>query len=225
MDCDRQKEMISVVIPARNEEGNLREVVEGVKLSLAGYEYEIIVVDDNSTDSTPLIAEQISKIDHHVRVIHRRGKPGAGRAIMDGIRASRGDVIVTMDCDLSHDPSHLPKLLERMDGADAVIGSRYMRGGGGGRTSSRIFNMVAKKITGLTDSTSGFRAIRRCIVPSKAPGGFEIHLFLNYVSGRKGRVVEVPILYRRRERGRSKMRIWSMLKYWILLAKLLLRPH
>ncbi len=182
----------------------------------------ILVVDDDSRDGTARIADEISRADPAVRVLHRQGKKGYGESLTDGFRAALGDgaeVVASMDCDFSHDPSVLPSLLSAVEEAEVVIGSRYVAGGairnwGLYRTAlSATANAFVRALFRLPvrDCTSGFRAYRREVVESIPwerlhSTGYSFLVEVLYWSARAGRSVrEVPICYVDRTRGRSKM--------------------
>ncbi len=159
--------LISIVIPTRNEEGNIAQLVKGIANAKIPQQFEIVVVDDSS-DKTAEIAQSTG-----CRVVKGRGQ-GLGQAIIDGIEASQGDIVVVMDADLSHNPYTIPDLISPIlyQGYDMVIGSRYMKGGQTigwslkRRIVSRVACLLALPITGLKDNTSGFFAFRKSILES-----------------------------------------------------------
>ena len=211
--------MISIVIPAHNEELNLRPMLEKTILSLnsTNFDYEIILVNDNSTDKTEEIATQISRLYDQVKVINRLdGNKGVGITLRTGYAATEGDIVVTIDADLSQNPEDIPRLVKAVnDGADFAIGSRYVKGGSADLTIakkilSRLFNFVAGMLIGLNirDVTHGFRAIRKEVLDQidLESSGFVIYpeLTLNaYFGGFK--LTEVPVILSKRKSGVSKM--------------------
>lgn len=176
---------------------------------------EIVLVDDNSSDGT---AERVRAMDaaYPVRLIVRK-KPtlGLSGAVMKGARIARGDILVVMDADLSHPPDEIANLVAPImeDRADLVIGSRYVPGGttpdwpAYRRAMSRVAAGLAYPITKVHDSMGGFFAIRRPLLLELAPHatGFKIAFEVIVCGGRGLRVLEVPIAFRDRARGASKM--------------------
>ena len=120
---------VSVVLPTYNEAGNILDLIDAIERALATNLLEIIVVDDNSPDGTwRLVGERAAK-DAKVRLLHRTSERGLTTAIQAGIRQARGDVVCWMDCDFSHPPGTLPRLVANLDsGYDLVVGSRYVAG-------------------------------------------------------------------------------------------------
>jgi dolichol-phosphate mannosyltransferase len=205
---------LSVVVPTYNERGRLAELVSAVFDVFArhGLNGELVIVDDNSPDGTGALADDLAR-RHRVRVVHRPGKLGLGTAVIDGFAHASSDVVGVIDADLSHPPELLPRMLAAIrDGADFVIGSRYVAGGGTSEWSvgrvlmSRFACWLARPITPVRDATSGFFLCRRHVADGARiqAGGFKICLEL-LVRGRATRVVEVPYVFRGRTVGESKM--------------------
>lgn len=213
-----------VVVPTYNEVASLEAVVTRVLAAgeAAGADVSVLVVDDASPDGTGALADRLAADDARVGVLHRPGKGGLGPAYVAGFRwgLARGfDAIVEMDADLSHDPADVPRLLHALAGADLVIGSRYVPGGGvvdwplSRQLLSRGANRYVGIVTGLpvADATAGFRAFRRAVLEAldlsalRADGyAFQVETALR--SWRAGfRVVEVPITFTERRDGASKM--------------------
>ncbi|HVS42134.1 MAG TPA: polyprenol monophosphomannose synthase [Candidatus Dormibacteraeota bacterium] len=210
-----------VVLPTYNEVDNLPIVVPGVLGQGEGY--RVLVVDDHSPDGTGELADRLALIDPRVSVLHRPGKEGLGPAYIAGMLhgLSLGhDRIVTMDADLSHDPADLPRLVAAVvAGADVACGSRWVRGGGTSgwplrrRLLSRSGSAYARTVLGLRirDVTGGFKCFRRSAVgaldvATMRTTGYAFNIELNYRAVRRGlTVVEVPITFVERVRGRSKM--------------------
>jgi dolichol-phosphate mannosyltransferase len=210
-----------VVIPTYNERENLSLVVE--QIAAHAPELDILIVDDNSPDGTGQLANELSR-KHPARlfVLHRVTKRGLGRAYVDGFHEAlnRGyDVIIQMDADLSHDPRYLPEFLKRLDGADLVIGSRYLRGISVVNWDfkrlllSKLATAYVRLITGvpLTDTTSGFKCWRRSALDlvdldETFANGYLFQIETTYRAHRLGaRIVEIPIIFVERNLGRSKM--------------------
>ncbi len=210
-----------VVLPTYNEAENLPGIAAAILERLPGA--TLLVVDDASPDGTGVLADSLAAADPHVRVLHRPGKQGLGRAYLDGFRvalAAGAGRIVQMDADWSHDPAYLPSLVEPLGrGADLVIGSRYVPGGGvtewgiGRRVISRGGSTFARLVLGLPahDLTGGFKAWRREMleaIPRDGihAGGYVFQIEMTYRARQAGaRVVEVPIVFRDRRAGVSKM--------------------
>jgi dolichol-phosphate mannosyltransferase len=210
-----------VVLPTYNESGNLPGIAKAILGSLPGA--TLLVVDDASPDGTGELADSLAGADPRVRVLHRPGKQGLGRAYIDGFRvalAGGAGRIVQMDADWSHDPAYLPGMLEPLEhGADLVIGSRYVRGGGvtewgvGRRVVSRGGSMFARLVLGLPahDLTGGFKAWRRdtlAAIPWDGvhAGGYVFQIETTWLARRGGAtIVERPIVFRDRRVGVSKM--------------------
>jgi dolichol-phosphate mannosyltransferase len=210
-----------VILPTYNEADNLEPVVVAVLAAVPGV--RVLVVDDSSPDGTGAIADRLAAERDDVEVLHRPRKSGLGRAYVAGfahaLRAGAGSV-VEMDADLSHDPADLPRLLEPLAaGADLVLGSRYVPGGGildwgpGRRGISRFGCGYARRVLGVPihDLTGGFKAFRASALEAidyagVRSQGYAFQVELTYRALRRGlRVEEVPIVFRERRHGDSKM--------------------
>jgi dolichol-phosphate mannosyltransferase len=206
---------LSLVVPTFNEAARLPELLDAILdvYRRHGLDGEIIVVDDNSPDGTGDVAEAYS-LRAPVRVIRRPGKMGLGTAVMAGFAAARGGVLGVIDADLSHPPEVLPRLLAAFEqtGADIVIASRYVPGGGatnwpfGRLLMSRLACFLARPVTSVRDATSGFFLIAREAVRDAqiVSGGFKICLEL-LVRSAPTCVAEVPYVFTDRTAGESKM--------------------
>jgi dolichol-phosphate mannosyltransferase len=209
-----------LVLPTYNEAENLESMVAAVREHLpAGG--RVLVVDDSSPDGTGEIADRLAA-DDDLEVLHRPLKEGLGRAYVEGFgRALAGgaDLIAQMDADFSHDPADLPRLLTATSDADLALGSRYVPGGGVEdwgpirRLISRGGSFYARTILGLRvhDLTGGFKVFRRSLLErleleTISAQGYTFQVETTYRATRAGaRVVEVPIIFRDRQLGRSKM--------------------
>lgn len=212
---------MAVVVPTYNERENIDPFLRAVRRAVP--DADVLVVDDNSPDGTGAEAETLAAELGHIKVLHRPGKQGLGSAYRHGFQIALDedyDVIVSMDVDFSHDPDVIPQLLARIDdGADVVIGSRYVTGGGTAnwplrrRLMSRWGNKYAGFVLGVhvRDITAGFRAYRASVMreidPSStaAEGYAFLTELMRRIAARGSRIDEVPILFRDRERGTSKM--------------------
>ncbi len=210
--------IVSIVIPTRNESANIANLLNQVK----PLGHEILVVDD-STDGgeTKMLA-----IKNGARVLDGQHK-GLGQAIIDGIKASKSEIVVVMDADCSHPPSKIPQLVEACkDGYGMSIGSRYVNGGSivGWNKKRRLISMVASRmafpITGLRDNTSGFFAVSNSILDGVdlKPDSWKIMLEILVKS--KAKAVEIPIEFWDRQAGESKFNNKEVVAYLKHLFKL-----
>jgi dolichol-phosphate mannosyltransferase len=211
-----------VIVPTYDEAANIEAISAAILAALPGC--TLLIVDDGSPDGTGDIADRLASADPLLRVRHRKAKQGLGRAYLDGFGvalAGGAEVVVQMDADWSHDPAALPSLVGPvLDGrADMVIGSRYTAGGGTAgwglmrRVISRSGSLFARTVLRLTpnDLTGGFKAWRATTLASVPAdgvraGGYVFQIEMTYRASRLGaRVIEVPILFRDRRAGQSKM--------------------
>jgi dolichol-phosphate mannosyltransferase len=213
-----------LILPTYNEAENIEGLVRAalVQLESTGLEHTILVVDDGSPDGTGRIANGLAKELEPVRVLHRDRKQGLGRAYLAGFAlalANGAELVLEMDSDFSHDPADLPRLIAAAEAADLVLGSRYVPGGGVTswgrlrRLLSRGGSAYARILLGVPvrDLTGGFKCFHRRVLESidlenvHADGyGFQIELTYKAVRAGFG-VAEVPILFRERSVGTSKM--------------------
>jgi dolichol-phosphate mannosyltransferase len=213
-----------LVLPTFNEAENLEPMVGAVlpRLAEAAPEHRLLVVDDSSPDGTGEIADGLAEQHEAVEVLHRAGKEGLGRAYIAGFRhalAAGAELLMEMDADFSHDPSDVPRLIEAADEADLVLGSRYVAGGGveGWELHRRLLSrggcFYARTILGvpIRDLTGGFKCFRREVLEAidlddvHADGyGFQIEMTYRTLTG-GFRVEEIPIVFRERRAGDSKM--------------------
>jgi len=211
-----------VIVPTYNEAENIAPISAAILEVLPAA--TLLVVDDGSPDGTGSVADALAAADARIRVRHRRAKEGLGRAYLDGFGvaiAGGADTIVQMDADWSHDPAMLPALIAAIDEgvADLVIGSRYTKGGGvvdwglGRRVISRGGSLFARTVLNLgpRDLTGGFKAWRRSTL-ERIPfdgvhaGGYVFQIEMTFRASRAGaRIREVPITFRDRRIGQSKM--------------------
>ena len=203
--------MISVVIPAYNEEENIPVLYEKLKrvLDSMGEDYEILFVDDGSYDRTPEILKELAQKDGRVKVIRFRRNYGQTAAMYAGFEHARGDVIVTMDADLQNDPEDIPKLLQKLEnGYDIVSGWRKDRKDPffSRKLPSRIANWIISKVTGveLHDYGCTLKAYRADIAKRYRLYG-DMHRFLPALAKRFGaKVTEIPVKHHPRLYGKSK---------------------
>ena len=213
-----------VCLPTYNERENLEPLVRRLGAVLAGVDVDarVLVIDDASTDRTGEIAASLARELPWLGVLHRPGKDGLGPAYLAGFRralADGADAVMEIDCDFSHDPADVPRLLAALDRADVVIGSRYVPGGGirdwgrVRRALSRFGSYYARAVlgVGVADLTSGFKCFRRAVLEridldAIDSRGYAFQVETTYRALRAGfRVAEVPIVFTERATGRSKM--------------------
>ncbi len=225
-----------IVTPTYNERANLLDFTARVLESAPGA--DLLIVDDNSPDGTGELAEELAEVyGGRVKVLHRGRKEGLGRAYVAGFRealAQGYEAIVQMDADLSHDPAYLPDLLNALENADLVLGSRYLRG----------INVVAWDFKRLllsklatayvrlilripfTDATGGYKcwraqALRAVGLDKVVSNGYLFQIEMTHKAFQKGlRVAEIPIIFYEREVGRSKIdpgiiweAFWGVLRF------------
>jgi dolichol-phosphate mannosyltransferase len=210
-----------VILPTYNEAENLERIVAAVleQLPASG---RVLIVDDNSPDGTGEIADRLAAANESISVLHRAEKQGLGPAYLAGFRVALdggAELIIEMDADFSHDPAYLPRLIEATDRADLAIGSRYVPGGGVTdwgpmrRFISRGGSAYARVALGLPvrDLTGGFKCFRRVVLETIdldtiEARGYAFQVETTYRAIKSGfRVVEVPIVFRDRRDGTSKM--------------------
>jgi len=213
-----------LVLPTYNEAENIEAIVAAAQPQLAstGLEHRILVVDDGSPDGTGRIADRLATEDARVEVLHRTSKDGIGPAYLAGFEralAGGADLVMEMDSDFSHDPADIPRLVAAAERADLVLGSRYVPGGGVTdwgllrRLVSRGGSLYAKLILGIPvdDLTGGFKCFRREVLErldleGVDADGYGFQIEMTYRTIRAGfSVEEVPILFRDRRVGSSKM--------------------
>lgn len=210
-----------LILPTYNEAENVERIVAAARAHLPA-ESRVLIVDDNSPDGTGERAERLAAADPAVAVLHRPRKEGIGPAYVAGFRRALeagAGLVLEMDSDFSHDPAYLPRLLEAAERADLVLGSRYVPGGGVGdwgplrRAISRGGSAYARLVlgVGVRDLTGGFKCFHRGVLEaidldSVRARGYAFQVELTYRAIQAGfRVVEVPIVFRDRRAGASKM--------------------
>jgi dolichol-phosphate mannosyltransferase len=207
-----------VCLPTYNERENLEPMVH----ALVEHGVSVLVIDDNSPDGTGELADRLARELPYVDVLHRERKEGLGPAYLAGFRKALADgaeLVLEMDCDFSHSPADVPRLIEAAAGADLALGSRYVPGGSianwglvrrfvsaGGSFYARVLLGI-----GIHDLTGGFKCYRRAVLEAIdldaiSSRGYAFQIETTYRALRKGfRVVEIPIRFVDREEGRSKM--------------------
>lgn len=220
MFSDSSKARLTLVIPTLNEAPNIAELVFRLGNALKDIPWDVIFVDDDSTDGTRDIIHSLAMAGAPVRCLHRIGRKGLSSACLEGILATDAEVVAVMDADLQHDESLLPAMYEAVVQArqDVVVGSRYVAGGGvgdwsaGRQTVSRLATWIARALTHveISDPMSGFFALKReALMPAlhRCSGlGFKkLLLDLLLSSPQPLRVQEIPFHFRLRQGGESKL--------------------
>ena len=203
---------ISVVVPVYNEEENLPVLIPMLLevLKELGKTYEVIFVDDGSSDGSGGVLRGMATRYPSIRILRFKANRGLSAALIAGMREARGDILVTLDSDLQNDPADIPKLLEELDHCDMATGWRQKREDHWlKRISSRIANAVRNRLSGenIQDSACTLRAFKReCIQEIWVFNG--MHRFLSTLVKMKGyRIIEVPVAHHQRKFGKSKYNI------------------
>lgn len=231
--------LVMVMIPTFNERENLEELatqILALPLKLC-----ITIVDDHSPDGTGEIADQLAARDARVRVVHRMGARGRASAGIAGFKAAleceEAGLIVEMDADFSHDPQDIIRLVEKAQGYDVVIGSRYVEGGAALNCTprnvmfSRIINAANRALFRLPvrDSSGGYKCYRRRVLETINLNNYtatEFSVGLETLVKCKNNgftMVEIPIIFRNRERGHSKVNMHVLTEYPLSLSRLVLK--
>jgi len=209
-----------VIIPTYNEKDNIARIIDSV-LHL-NVSVDVLVVDDNSPDGTGKIVKDIQQREPRVRLMERKGKLGLGTAYIAGFKYAieqKYDYVFEMDADFSHDPVEIPNFLDKINGYDLVLGSRYLKGVTVVNWPfRRLFlsygaNVYTRVITGLPfkDCTGGYKCYRRKVLESidldkVHSNGYAFQIEMTYKAWKKGfRLTEIPIIFTDRYEGQSKM--------------------
>ena len=225
--------MITILVPAFNEAAVIEAMIRDLHRRLTLTEpYELLIVDDGSTDATPAILDALARDDATLRVLHHERNQGLGAALATGFHLARGRIIVTMDADQTHPPEMIAPLVAACTG-DFAVGSRYIPGGGmvGVPWLRVVLSQVANGIfrllfaTPLRDITSGFKAYSKACVEqlTVVSPGFDAQLEITMRLVKQGKTFqEVPYQLRNREQGESKMRYLRLIpRYTRTLCNLL----
>lgn len=205
--------ILSIVIPVYNEDESLHPLLEELRKNLADLDelisdYEILFVDDGSSDRSPQIIKEMSETDPHIHGILFRKNFGKAAALQAAFRNAKGDIIITMDADLQDDPIELKNFIQKIDeGYDLVSGWKYNRLDPlEKRLPSKLFNKVTSTLSGvkLHDFNCGFKAYRKEVVKSVDVYG-EFHRYIPVLAYRKGfRIAEITVHHNKRQFGKSK---------------------
>lgn len=221
---------VTIVVPTYKEAENLPHLIARIAKvrEASGFDLDVIIMDDDSRDgSAELIA---ARPETWVQIVVRTSDRGLSASVLDGLRRAKGDVLVCMDADLSHPPEAIPQMLRKLEeGADFVIGSRYVNGGSTSDDwgflrwlNSRVATLLARPLTAARDPMAGFFSLRRSTFQAGQafnPVGYKIGLELIVKCGCE-RVVEVPIHFEDRQIGKSKLTAKQQLLYLKHLRRL-----
>ncbi len=210
---------LSIVVPTYKESANVPKLVALLDAALAGIAWEVVFVDDDSPDGTWRVAKELALTDPRVRCLRRVGRRGLAGACIEGMLSSSAPTVAVMDADLQHDERILPQMFAAIrDGAELVVGSRYVAGGSSGEGFSSIRQWGSETATSmakrflridLSDPMSGFFMIRRdkveAIADSLSREGFKILLDIVASTPHHLKTVEVPFTFRERQEGESKL--------------------
>jgi glycosyltransferase involved in cell wall biosynthesis len=200
---------LSVIVPIKNERDNIEPLHERLTAALAGIDYELVIVDDGSTDDSFQLLDRISRRDPRMRVVCLRRNYGQTAALSAGIDHSHGEILVTMDGDLQNDPADIPVLLEKMnEGYDVVLGQRSNRQDAFWirKLPSNCANWLIRKVTGVPFRDFGctLRAMRRDVAESLPLYG-EMHRFVPALALQHGaRIAQIPVRHHARQAGVTK---------------------
>ncbi len=216
--------MISIVLPTYNERENILKLIEKIEsvVKIKKLSAEILVIDDSSPDGTADAVRAINKKFGNIRVLIRKKKLGIGSAHMFGYKNSKGDIVIAMDTDLSHNPESIPDMLKKLaEGYDIVVGSRHIKGSYYERkkleTKKKYFiskygNNLITFISGVPihDFTNGYRAIRKKVIDdleTESNSNSFLAEFLIKAHKKGFRVTEIPVSFIDRKAGKSKTRV------------------
>lgn len=230
-ESERTSRNVSIVLPTYNESGNIETLIDRITRAIpSGWDYEILVMDDNSPDGTYEIARQCAARDPKVKAILRTGERGFAKSIRDGIERASSSTIMVMDSDLTHDPADIPKLLHVGEIFDFVNGSRFCAGGRMVDTTHYIFSMMfnwgLRLLIGtqVQDNLGGYFTARRDVVLSLPLDdifyGYGEYYFrmLHFAQHAGYSIVELPSEYLLRGTGTSKSNWMRMIRTYSVAA-------
>ncbi|MFT3787677.1 MAG: polyprenol monophosphomannose synthase [Tepidisphaeraceae bacterium] len=221
---DVQAGLVSIVVPALNEAENLPLLAERIDAAMSGTPYELLIVDDQSTDDTAALCGRLAERFPLRLIVREHRQAGLSGAVLHGFSLARGDTFLVIDADLQHPPEKIPELLAALrGGADFALGSRYVPGGATRvewgffrRLNSRLATLIAQPFAhGVRDPMSGFFALPRAVFDRSerlAPTGYKIALEL-ISKCHVTKLVEVPIEFGLRQHGQSKLTFREQLRY------------
>ncbi len=231
--------LLSVIVPTRNERDNIAPLVDLLRQTLAGIDYEIVIVDDDSPDNTAAVARTLAQSDPRIRVLHRIHRRGLSSAVAEGMLSASSDYLAVMDADLQHDERLLPAMLEKLKSGsyDVVVASRYMEGGGVGSLAQRrqALSNLGRKLSAaligsnISDPMSGYFMVTseyfQTVARKLSCIGFKILLDILASSGRMVRVCEIPYVFAERLYGHSKLDVIVGFEYLQLVLDKLSRGY
>jgi glycosyltransferase involved in cell wall biosynthesis len=225
---DKEKiPQLSIIIPAYNESPNLCELIPVLTdvLVKTGREYEVILIDDGSTDNTVEVCCGMMEADPHIKMVEMLSNSGKSNALNVGFHLAKGDIVITMDGDLQDDPLEIPRFIEKIEsGYDMVTGWKKVRKDPLEKTlPSRLFNKVTSKMVGLNlhDYNCGFKAYKRNVLKGLRLYG-DLHRFIPALVFKQGyKVAEIPIEHHPRIHGKSKYGIERYLRGFLDLTTIL----
>ena len=216
---------LSIIVPTYNEKDNIPVLVKELDAALHDIDFELIIVDDDSPDRTWEVAENLASTHPFVRVIRRRNERDLSTAVLTGFERSTGEVLAVMDADLQHPPEKVSAMFKRIrNGADVVVGSRYVEGGEieewsvirklYSKGATLLAHIFVPKSRVTKDPLSGFFMIKKTVVDDVelTPTGYKILLEI-LAKGKINKAEEEPIIFRKRERGKSSLGLGVLLKY------------
>lgn len=228
--------VLSLILPTYNEAENLPGLLEEIEGAVGDIPFEVVVVDDDSPDRTWEVAERCARDRPYLRVLRRVGRRGLSSAVLEGFRMARGDILAVMDSDGQHDPDLLPRLYAAVQsGAALAIGSRYVPGGSveGWARARHVASYIATGLAWLVcprrvrDPMSGFFAVNHQLFSSLAdtlrPQGFKILLEILAMIPPGTCVQEIPLVFRVRRKGKSKLSLRVEFQFVSQIVALLLR--
>ena len=224
--------LVSIIVPTYKEAENVSALIESIDRAMkrASMLYEVIFVDDNSCDGVDAVVQALQKRGFPIRLKVRVNERGLSSAVITGFSLAKGDYYLVMDADLSHPPERIPALVVPLvDGtADFVVGSRFLQGGSVAhfnylrRLNARVAKALARPFSGIADPMAGFFAFPSHLLRDVSilnPLGFKIGLEI-LVKCEPQRVLEVPIRFRERLYGRSKLSLKEQILYLLHLKRL-----
>ncbi len=225
---------VSIVIPAHNEEKNIPPLIKSISsiFSKSKYRYEIIIVNDNSTDNTGRIAEQFASSLKQVRVVHRKNSPGFGKALKDGFNAAKNDVIVPMMGDACDDPNNALKMVKELEKGsfDFVVGTRFSKGGfvkgmsGLKFLASNSFTYFSQLLgLKMTDTSNAFKVYKKEVLQAVNPksDGFEILAEIPITAHYLGfKYTEIPVRWAQIKKSKETSILKRGPKYIITALKI-----
>ncbi|WP_086650434.1 polyprenol monophosphomannose synthase [Acetobacter cibinongensis] len=224
---------VSIVVPCYNEADNVAPLVTAVSAALKDRSWEVIFVDDNSPDGTINVVRRLAQQDERVRGLLRIGRKGLSSAVIEGILASSAPIVAVMDGDLQHDEACLPAMLDAIQNEqyDVAVASRHVEGGDSAGLSNKWRHFLSEQGIRLAkslsvpvnDPMSGFFAVRRewfeTVAPNLTGRGFKILMEMLLAAPKPVKVKEVPMVFRDRLHGESKLGPQVMIQFLIMIVE------